>query len=290
MRKQEAAAQQQAPPLEPELFAALLAAMTSENTRAAVEYSGFPHEERDAAWEASPHHVGNLRSDYPQKYAPFAAENPLPAIVFARNRLAQTRGTLFVAFRGCQPSIDWTGHVVVAERVVVYLYNKGLSGTVDLTQLPQSLQLLHLGSNQLSGDVNLAQLPQSLRELWLYNNQLSGVCNLTQLPQSLQTLRLDSNQLSGTVDLTLLPQSLQQLDLCYNLLSGTVDLTQLPQSLQELWLGDNQLSGPVDLTQLPQSLQTLGLSDNQLSGTVQRSMLSRSLHFFADNSGLTVVP
>jgi hypothetical protein len=253
--------------LSPELFGEMLAAMENENARAAVEYAQVQTAERDAAWRASSRFCDGWREEYAQRYARFVAEKPLPASVSARNRLAQTRGTLFVAFRGCQHTIDWTRYVVVAERVVLNFGNKNLSGNVDLTKLPQSLQVLYLTNNQLRGTPDLTQLPQSLRELWLQSNKYTGTPDLTQLPQSLQELSLEENEFSGTPD-----------------------LTHLPQSLQKLWLMNNKFTGTPDLTQLPQSLQVLRIGSNTFSGTVQRSMLPQSLTLFTFNSGLTEIP
>jgi hypothetical protein len=233
--KQETAQHEQLPPFKPELFGEMVAALRNENARAAVEYARIPHEEREereTVWQASPHYVEDDRSDYSQMYALFTAKNPLPASVFARNRLAQTRGTLFVAFRGCETSIDWTRYVAVAERVVLNLGNSQLSGPVDLTQLPQSLQQLDLCNNKLCGSVDLTQLPQSLQWLDLYGNQLSGTVDLTHLPQSLRLLYLGDNQLSGSVDLTQLPQSLRWLNLDNNKFRGTVRRSMLPTSLK----------------------------------------------------------
>ncbi len=60
-----------------------------------------------------------------------------------------------------------------------------LSGTVDLTQLPQSLQKLLLENNQFSGSVDLTQLPQALQQLGLGNNRLSGTVQRSMLPRLL---------------------------------------------------------------------------------------------------------
>ena len=70
MRKQEEQEEQHRPPLfDPDLVAALVAAIRSENQRAAIEYARIPHNEREAAWRASPHHVFFASSSYKQRPA-----------------------------------------------------------------------------------------------------------------------------------------------------------------------------------------------------------------------------
>jgi len=50
-----------------------------------------------------------------------------------------------------------------------------------------------LGNNQLSGSIDLTQLPSTLQILVLANNQLSGSIDLTQLPSHLQFEVLSGN-------------------------------------------------------------------------------------------------
>jgi len=70
----------------------------------------------------------------------------------------------------------------------VDLTEEGLTGTIDLTKLPQGLQELHLGNNRLTGTIDLTTLPQGLQGLHLYSNQLTGPIELTKLPQRLQII------------------------------------------------------------------------------------------------------
>jgi hypothetical protein len=279
MKQEETAPQEQQPPFGPELFAEMVAAMKHENARAAIEYARIPHEEREAAWKASPHFAFAPEARYAENYARFAAENPMPTTIFApaRHRLTQSRGTLAVAFRGCRPSIDWSPHVASAELIVIHLFNRNLSGTVDFSLLPAALNTLWLSDNQLSGNADLTGLPAALQNLLLENNLFSGSVDLTQLPQSLETLALDNNKLSGSVDLTKLPESFQWCYMHNNLLSGRIDLTKLPPKLEWLGLQNNQFDTSVDLTQLPASLLRLLLENNKLSGSVDLTKLPSSL-------------
>ncbi len=68
-----------------------------------------------------------------------------------------------------------------------------LTGAIDLTQLPSSLEELSLWQNQLTGPVDLTQLPATLTHLRLAENQLTGAVDLTRLPASLMTLWLQRN-------------------------------------------------------------------------------------------------
>jgi hypothetical protein len=74
----------------------------------------------------------------------------------------------------------------------------------------------HLLQNQLTGAVDLTHLPASLENLWLCSNQLTGSVDLTQLPTTLVALVLHCNKLTGAVDLTKLPTSLTTLSLYHN--------------------------------------------------------------------------
>ncbi len=111
MVRQKTAPQEQPPPFDPDLLADMVAAIKAENARAGSENAAIPTrvvDERWAAWIVCPLYYAPY---YSQRYGAFAAENPLPAGIFARNRLAQCRGTLQVAFRGCRPLLGWTEHV-----------------------------------------------------------------------------------------------------------------------------------------------------------------------------------
>jgi hypothetical protein len=194
-----------------------------------------------------------------------------------------------VSWNTATPLAQWEGVKLSPQGAItdVDLYNKQLSGHVDLTVLPATLTALSLIQNQLSGHVDLTKLPPTLRELSLYENAgLTGAVDLTKLPATLKVLRLDNNQLTGPVDLTQLPATLQTLDLEQNQLAGAVDLASLPATLEQLWLCFNQLSGPVDLTSLPASLDTLDLRENAGLTGVWRGEQPSGFHF--DGTGITV--
>jgi len=190
--------------------------------------------------------------------------------LFSRSPPSWTPSTALKDFEGV--TLDNDGKVTKVD-----LRGKNLTGTIDLSKLPQGLQELYLHNNQLTGPVDLTKLPQGLQELYLNDNRLTGPLNLTKLPQGLQVLNLSDNRLTGPLNLTKLPQGLRRLYLQNNQLTGPVDLTKLPQGLQGLDIRNNQLTGPVDLTNLPQGLRMLDLGNNQLTGPVDLTKLPQGL-------------
>ena len=92
--------------------------------------------------------------------------------------------------------------------------NRLCFGTVNLTSLPSSLEVFKLymvfhHPNQ----IDLTSLPQTLQLLSLNLNSLTGTVDLTSLPQSLHTLSLYGNKFTGTVDFTKLPANLKDIQL-----------------------------------------------------------------------------
>ena len=68
-----------------------------------------------------------------------------------------------------------------------------LTGSVDLTQLPDGMEYLHLQNDNLTGEIDLTQMPDGMRVLILKNNQLSGEIDLTQLPDGMSCIKLNNN-------------------------------------------------------------------------------------------------
>eukprot|EP01084_Bolivina_argentea_P250256 419227_1 len=145
--------------------------------------------------------------------------------------------------------------------------NNKLTGIIDLTLFPQSLEYITCIGNAFSGSVNLTTLPSSLRSLSLACNQLTGTPDLTKLSASITSLSLSHNLFTGSLDLTTLPSTLDSLHLSDNQFVATLNLTTLPSSLMHLFLGDNRFTGTPDLTQLPASLIYLSFHHNRFTGT-----------------------
>ena len=143
-----------------------------------------------------------------------------------------------------------------------------MTGSVDLTHLPERTQILNLENNNLTGEIDLTQLPDRMKCLNLGDNRLTGEIDLTHLPDGMAGLFLSNNQLSGEIDLAHLPKSMLRIVLNDNQLSGGIDLTHLPEGMLRLSLENNQLSGEIDLTHLPEKLQALVLENNQLTGSL----------------------
>jgi hypothetical protein len=108
VRQETATHPEQQPPFDPELFAALVAAMRNENQRALIEYDRYPHAEREAAWRDSAHYARPETREHGRSRALFEAENLVPAALLpARNRLSQTLGSFCAAFRGSGRRVNW---------------------------------------------------------------------------------------------------------------------------------------------------------------------------------------
>ena len=100
----------------------------------------------------------------------------------------------------------------------------------------RSLKFLYLNDNALSGPVNASAFPPSLEELWLSKNQIShfDVSSLSTALPNLRYLRLDWNRIAEALDLSALPLQLHRLDLSHNSFSGVLDfgLLRVPNSLR----------------------------------------------------------
>jgi hypothetical protein len=201
---------------------------------------------------------------------------------------------LSVVWSLATPLAQWYGVALNEARPTLFeldLDQGELTGNVDLTRLPSTLERLFVNVNQLSGGLELSQLPSKLVTLAMNHNNFTGAVDLRNLPPSLSELALNENQLSGNVNLQHLSPGLRVLLLSQNALTGHVDLTRLPTTLVRLDLSANQLTGSVDLTQLPATLESLDLETNQLTGPVDLSRLPTTLARLSlyENAGLTGV-
>ena len=81
-------------------------------------------------------------------------------------------------------------------------WNNRLTGTVDLTKLPTTIQYLYLDGNKFDGSVTIYNVPQSLQYLDLHNNNIvqDELCIIGKLPNGLQSIRLSGNKIHRIVD------------------------------------------------------------------------------------------
>ena len=154
-----------------------------------------------------------------------------------------------------------------------------LTGSVDITSLPDGIECMSLGGNQLMGEIDLTQLPKRMKQLILTSNQLTGGIDLTHLPDGMGHIYLSDNQLSGEINLTQLPEEMKNLALSNNQFSGEIDLTQLPDGMGSFYLNQNQITGEIDLTHLPGGMRRLHLSINQFTGSIIIKNLSPKMDF-----------
>eukprot|EP01083_Nonionella_stella_P290930 990005_1 len=125
-------------------------------------------------------------------------------------------------------TLDLSNLVSISSLKELTISYNALTGTIDLTRLPSSLDRISFKANQFTGTPDLTHLPESLMHLYLNNNQFTGTPDLTRLPASLTYLCLDYNQFTGFVNLTALPSSL---DVSIRNTGISTTITTLPLSL-----------------------------------------------------------
>ena len=74
-----------------------------------------------------------------------------------------------------------------------------LSGSVDLTNLPTSLETLYLHENCFVGEVCFKRPPMNLQNLALSDNAFSGSTDFSLLPDLIQSVDVSNTQLSGEI-------------------------------------------------------------------------------------------
>ena len=67
-------------------------------------------------------------------------------------------------------------------------------GSVDLTQLPESLEYLDVERNNLIGSLYLGQLPAAMRDLFLSCDSFTGSFSAANLPIELQRISAFENE------------------------------------------------------------------------------------------------
>ena len=117
--------------------------------------------------------------------------------------------------------------------------NQLQGNNLDLENLPNAIKKFDVSGNQLTGTLDISNLPATLDGLWAYNNQFYGKINLLSLPSGLRTIDLHGNNLTGSLDFTSLPDSMVSLRLQGNHFQGEIDFQFLPKGLKKLDLSGN---------------------------------------------------
>ena len=156
------------------------------------------------------------------------------------------------------------------ERVIeIYIDSGNISGSLDLRYVLPKVKVLKIGSSgrrgKLTGSIDLSQLPEDMEVMRLNENQLTGEIDLTHLPSGMRTLFLQNNNLTGEIDLTQLPERMRCLYLGYNQLTGEIDLTLLPDEMKYLFLQINQLTGSLVIQRVPPRMKIIDLRRNRLN-------------------------
>lgn len=183
--------------------------------------------------------------------------------------------------------------------------NCGLCGDLDLTRLPSSLQMLHLGRNDFSqcfddpnkfnfnNNFNNNNNTSNLRIIYLNSNKLTNPAevplNLKQLPPNLAELYIHDNAFCGLLDLSALPTSLEKFIAWKNKFDSIKGLDSLPASLKHLEIADNKISNHDNcnlfrgMGECAKSLIIFDISKNNLSGRLELFGLPDSLETFMIN-------
>ena len=149
--------------------------------------------------------------------------------------------------------------------VKIGIHSSNVSGSLALCYIPPKVKVLMRTTwnrRKLTGSVDLTQLPDAMEHLNLCNNELSGEIDLTHLSDRMYYLNLENNNLTGKIDLTQLPDGMGHLNLSNNHLSGEIDVTHLPSGMERLFLNHNQLAGPLFITRVPQWMKMIDLRGN----------------------------
>ena len=74
------------------------------------------------------------------------------------------------------------------------------NGSVDFCYIPPKVKKIYVGSgnkSSLTGSLDLTNLPDGMQYFQLHSNELTGETDLTQLPHGIQFLDLRNNKLRG---------------------------------------------------------------------------------------------
>ena len=148
------------------------------------------------------------------------------------------------------------------ERVIkIDIDSLHVSGSIELCYVPPKVKVLNIslwwGTNELTGSVDLTSLPDGMESLSLNYNQLTGGIDLTQLPKEMQKLHLYNNKLTGGIDLTQLPDRMSSIFFSNNEFTGEIDATHLPDEMEYLIFNNNKLSGSLIMRLLPRKMKSI---------------------------------
>ena len=76
------------------------------------------------------------------------------------------------------------------------LSDLGISGSLEVNDLPPSLHLLDLCRNNIQGSVNFTAFPETMIEINLSRNPIQGVPDFSKLPHGLQMLTMYDTELT----------------------------------------------------------------------------------------------
>ena len=118
------------------------------------------------------------------------------------------------------------------ERVIkINVDSENSSGSLELGCVPPNVKVLGInswGKSELTGSVDLTHLPDVMESLCVSGNQLTGEIDLTRLPGEMESVYLDNNHFTGEIDLAHLPHEMEYLYLSRNRLSGSLFIWNLP--------------------------------------------------------------
>jgi len=184
------------------------------------------------------------------------------------------------------------------------LQSKGLSGTINFTALPTTLEILNMRDNAITGEIKTDNFASAslLTELYLANNELTGSISFLGFQGgNIRIYDVHGNNLTGSIDLTQLPGVLQYLALSDNFLSGNVNFAAFQtnsSTVQVLNIANNQFTGEANISFLNDGLTQLDISGNEFYNPIYFQDLPSTLtlmylqdnYFYGDDSSFTSLP
>ena len=91
-----------------------------------------------------------------------------------------------------------------------------VSGSLELCYVPPKVKVLEiseLGKSALTGSIDLTCLPDGMQKLYLNDHQFTGEIDLTKLPWKMQALSFRNNELTGSLVIKKIPPSMVFMDM-----------------------------------------------------------------------------